>query len=525
MAKQTEYEELLEEFVKDRRVRELLGTGAAMTRDARVERRERGLANALLAFSGSKRRVEKPVTEAKRRELTDKEDVILGDVKQQMLDLAKLQQKILTEDLEPEEARKERMTLLGKLMETARGVMTTTATSVASRDRQKVAVALKRFDEAEEAFDEFQYISDKAKGKTDAPATMTAAQAQDYAEGHRHHASRIRDALLRVPERERQAAKEAILADYQLKISGKDGMDDTRAAELVEDKRGEVNALLRHEADFGSGSLSVAGRAYDRLQARRKDAILAGDNLSLQVYDTEGNPLGDPVVPADTEEYKAVYAAAQKQGQVVVETLSDAAAKFYAENFGDPRTMLNKDGTSFLQGISEGLTAVGGATFQRDLNRLLMELSGMPEGSSVPAMLDAILGDEAAAPELAERIQSVEDRRAELLGKVPTRDAPVTPTSVKEELARRGEQFMQEKGTSLSALPDPTQFLRQAYKARRQVSRGREDVNMPFRSGKRFAGMEADLREEAAKAAAKKRRDEADEEVRFREKAAERSPI
>jgi len=523
MAEQTEYEKLLEEFVKDRRVRELLGTGAAMTRDARVERRERGLANALLAFSGSKRRVEKPVTEAKRRELTDKEDVILGDVKQQMLDLAKLQQKILTDDLEPDEAREQRMKLLGKLMETARGVMTTTATSISDRDRQKVAVALKRFDQAEEAFDEFQYISDKAKGKTDAPTTMTAAQAKDYAQGYNYTGARIAEALRRIPTAaERKQAKEDILKEYQLWLVQTQGKNDQEAAPMLDARRGQVNALLRHEAP---GGVAVAGRAFDRLQARRKDAILAGDNVSLQVYDTEGNPLGDPVVPADTAEYKQVYSAAKKRGQVVVETLSDDAAKFYAENFGDPRTMLNEDGTSFLQGISEGLTAVGGATFQRDLNRLLMELSGMKEGASVPAMLDAILGEAGEVPDLAERIQSVEDRRAELLGKVPTRDAPVTPTSVKEELARRGEQFMQEKGTSLSALPDPTQFLRQAYKARRQVSRGREDVNMPFRSGKRFAGMEADLRKEAVKAAAKKRQDEADEEVRFREEAAERSPI
>jgi len=125
-------------------------------------------------------------------------------------------------------------------------------------------------------------------------------------------------------------------------------------------------------------------------------------------------------------------------------------------------------------------------------------------------MLDAILGVAGDVPDLAQRIQSVEDRREELLGKVPTRDEPVTPTSVKEELARKGEQFMREKGTSLSALPDPTQFLRQAYKAKRQADMG-EAVNMPFQRGKRFAGMEADLKAEAARVAAKREEERAEE--------------
>jgi len=507
MAEQTEYEKLLEQFVKDRRVRELLGTGAAMTRDARVERRERGLANALLAFSGSKRRVEKPVTEAKRRELTAKEDVILGDVKQQMLDLAKLQQKILEGDLKPDEAREQRMKLLGNLMDTARGVMATTATSISNRDRQKVAVGLKRFDQAEEAFDEFQYISDKVKGKTDAPETMTVAQAKDYAQGYNYTGPRIAEALRRIPTAsEREQAKKAILEEYQLWLLNH-GKNDQEAAPVVEARRGQVNALLRHEAPGGT---AVASRAFDRIQARKKDAVLAGGNVALQVYDADGNPMGDPVLPANIAEYKGVYADAQKQGQVVIETLSDDAVQFYAENFGDPKTMLSEDGTPFLKGLAEGLTAVGGATFQRDLNRLLMELSGMPESSPVPAMLDAILGEAGDVPDLAQRIQSVEDRREELLGKVPTRDEPVTPTSVKEELARKGEQFMREKGTSLSALPDPTQFLRQAYKAKRQADMG-EAVNMPFQRGKRFAGMEADLKAEAARVAAKREEERAEE--------------
>lgn len=520
MAEQTEYEELLEEFVKDARVRELLGTGEGMMRDARVERRERGLANALLAFSGSKRRVEKPVTEAKRRELSDKEDVVLGDVKQQMLDLAKLQQKILEGELEPDEARKQRLTLLGKLMDTARGVMATTATSISARNRDQLQLGLKQYDEAKGAYESLTLLGQDAKGTT--PTTpLSAAQARGEAGLVNFNSNKTAAFLMRVPKEEREGAltdiREALVDEYT--ANGKKA--PTELANLL------INDIKYAMSRRATGSLVTSERAMDRLDARQNEAIFTnGDvKLSARLQDKSIETL----VPQNQAQYQAFYKK-HRNARSITQEFTDAAKATLAENFADPVAMVSEtekiEGSvkNFLQSLSQNMSAVGGSTFQRDLNRLLRELSGMEEGASVSVMLDAILGDEAAAPELAERIQSVEDRREELLGKVPTRDEPVTPTSVKEELARKGERFMQERGTSLSALSDPTQFLRQAYKARRQTALGK-DVNMPFRSGKRFAGMEADLKAKAAQVAAEKREEDADEEVRRREQAAERSPI
>ena len=509
MAKQTEYEELLEKFVKDKRVRELLGTGAAMTRDARVERRERGLANALLAFGGSKRRVEKPVTEAKRRELTDKEDVILGDVKQRMLDLAKLQQKILEGDLEPEEARKERMMLLGKLMDTARGVMATTATSISARNRDQLQLGLKQYDEAKGAYESLTLLGQDAKGTT--PTTpLTAAQARGEAGLVNFDPDKTAAFLMRVPKDERQGALDDIKEELVNRYVA-NNKEPQKAEQLAGLDIGDIEYAMSRRA---AGSLVTSTRAMDRLDARQNEAIFTNGDVKLSARLEDGSI--ETLVPQNQVQYQEFYKK-HRNARSITQEFTDAAKATLAENFADPIAMVseteNIEGSvkNFLQSLSENMSAVGGSTFQRDLNRLLRELSGMEEGASVSDMLDAILGDEAAAPELAERIADVEARRGELLGKVPTRDEPVTPTSVKEELAREGERFMQERGTSLSALPDPTQFLRQAYKARRQVSRGREDVNMPFRSGKRFAGMEADLKAKAAQVVAKRAKEREEE--------------
>lgn len=522
MAEQTEYEKLLEQFVKDRRVRELLGTGAAMTRDARVERRERGLANALLAFSGSKRRVEKPVTEAKRRELTDKEDVILGDVKQQMLDLAKLQQKILEGDLKPDEAREQRMRLLGNLMDTARGVMATTATSISARNRDQLQLGIKQYDEAKGAYESLTLLGQDAKGTT--PTTpLSAAEASGEAGLVNFDPDPTAAFLMRVPKEERQDALDA-MRDKMVDKHVARGKTPDQARQLANLDIGDIEyAMSRRSA----GSLVTSTRAMDRLDARQNEAIFTNGDVKLSARLQDGTI--ETLVPQNQAQYQAFYKK-HRNARSITQEFTDAAKATLAENFADPIAMVsetkNIEGSvkNFLQSLSDNMSAVGGSTFQRDLNRLLRELSGMEEGASVSDMLDAILGDEAAAPELAERIADVEARRGELLGKVPTRDEPVTPTSVKEELARKGEQFMQERGTSLSALPDPTQFLRQAYKAKRQADMG-EAVNMPFQRGKRFAGMEADLKAEAARVAAKRAKEDADEEVIRREQAAERSPI
>ena len=61
------------------------------------------------------------------------------------------------------EAREQRMKLLGNLMDTARGVMATTATSISARNRDQLQLGLKQYDEAKGAYESLTLLGQDAK--------------------------------------------------------------------------------------------------------------------------------------------------------------------------------------------------------------------------------------------------------------------------------------------------------------------------------------------------------------------------
>ena len=485
-AEQTRYEELLQKFVEDERNKQLLGSLEGLYKDAKRTERKYGLANALLALSGSEKRLDVPERELPpEEELTEKEELQLGVIKQGLVDLAKLQQEMRGVD-DPSLLLKRRGALFTTLTGAAANIMSTTATSVAHRDRAKISAAGMQYDSALRALGDFEVLSERISGDTD-PTVLNEQGALALVAEKNFSPGIIAAALRRVPEADREAVKVA-LKQARRKLALKRAGGLKAPAKAQNKAKGETNAIFATVdlilAGEATGQITTPSDTLNRIDDEKFDSILRSQPNTVTVTVMADNGVVNNFTPDSLTEYKGILRA--NEGKAIVTRLTDEAAKSFAEDFVDPQAMLDSQ-NSFLGELVDSVRAVGGETFGKDLDKLMTDLSGLPEDTETWKKLDAILGMEALSADAAQRLGEIEGKQEELIGKAPETKRRYTPEMMKDELASRAIDFFNQEGGDLSSVPDPTRFLRHSFKARKQVLRG-HDVNLPLASGKKFEG-------------------------------------